>query len=328
MRSQDTPDPSARPARRRPRPRVLVAALLAGLLGVAAVSGCGVGGGSDDSGAASDLSQSDARGEALAGGDAAEAPAVGPEQAPSDAVVALADRKLSRRADISLTVDDVPISAAKVRAVAATQQGVVVAEEVSTQPDTPEGEGFAYGTITISVPADRLDAALDDVATIGEVASRSTSTDDVTAQFVDTESRVASMKASVERVQALMTRAEKLTDIVTLEAELSRRQADLEAYQTQLAALEDSVALAPITVTLATSEDALPKEDDTGFLAGLAAGWDAFTGSVTMLLTLLGAVLPFAVALALVLVPLVAWLRRRTPRAAAPTSASLQPPPA
>ncbi|MGB7819733.1 MAG: DUF4349 domain-containing protein, partial [Ornithinibacter sp.] len=309
MRSQATPDLSTRHSRRHQRPRLLVAALLAGVLAVAAVSSCSAADDSADAGAASDLSQSDARApEAVDGGDVAQAPADESEQAPSDAVVTLADRKLSRRADISLTVDDVPMSAAMVRGVAATQQGVVVAEEVSTQPDTPEGDGIAYGMITISVPADRLDAALDDVAKIGEVASRSTSTDDVTAQYVDTESRVASMKASVDRVRALMTQAEKLTDIVALEAELSRRQADLEAYETQLAALQDSVALAPITVHLATSEDALPADDDTGFLAGLAAGWSAFTGSVTMLLTVLGALLPFAVALSLVLVPLALWL--------------------
>ncbi len=322
--------PSTR-ARLRP-PRLLTAALLVGALGVGTVAGCSAGNSSGDSGAGSassgvaDQSEVQAPDRASSGG-TAEAPAVGSEAVSSNAVAAVADRKLSRRADISLTVGDVPVSAAKVRGVAARQKGVVVAEEVSSQQPPPEGDGFAYGTITISVPADHLDAALDEVAEIGDVASRSTSTDDVTAQFVDTESRVASMKASVERVRALMTRAGDLTDIVALEAELSRRQSDLEAYESQLAALKDSVALSPITVNLATSEEVLAaQDDDTGFLAGLGAGWAAFTGSVTVLLTVLGAVLPFAVVIALVLVPLVLWLRRRAPRA--PTPTALQPPPA
>lgn len=335
MPTSAQPVPSALPSRRRPR-RTLVSALLVGTLGLSALAGCSAAGSSGDSGTDSGSSgvmeQSDAQApEAVDGADQLAAPATGQKQAQPNTVAAVSDRKLSRRADVSLTVTDVPLAAAKVRGVAASQQGVVVAEEVSTQKDAPEDDGFAYGTITISVPADRLDASLDEVAKIGEVASRSTSTDDVTAQFVDTESRVTSMKASVERVRALMTRADKLTDIVALESELSRRQADLEAYETQLAALQDSVTLSPITVTLATSEDALAdRSDDTGFLAGLTAGWTAFTGSVTVLLTVLGAVLPFAVVLALVLVPLVLWLRRRTPRAAAsaPAPAAFQPPPA
>ena len=109
------------------------------------------------------------------------------------------------------------------------------------------------------------------------------------------------MQASVERVRALMTQATRLADIVTLEAELSRRQADLEATQTQLAALDDAVSMAPVEVRLSTDEKVLEEaDDDTGFLAGLSAGWTAFTGSVTVLLTVLGAVLPFAVVLALV----------------------------
>lgn len=334
MRTPAHPAPSAPPSRRR-RSRTLTSAFLVGALGLLALAGCSADS-SGDSGAASGssgvLEQSDAQAPVAAGG--AEQPAVtveGSKQAGPNAVAAVSDRKLSRRADISLTVTDVPLSAAKVRGVAASQNGVVVAEEVSTQKDAPEGDGFAYGTITISVPADRLDAALDEVAKLGEVASRNTSTDDVTAQFVDTESRVKSMKASVERVRALMTRAEKLTDIVALESELSRRQSDLESYETQLAALQDSVTLSPITVRLATSEKVLGEQGgDTGFLAGLTAGWKAFTASVSVLLTAIGAVLPFAVFIALVLVPLVLWLRRRTPRAAgpAPAPAAFQPPPA
>ncbi|HET7823328.1 MAG TPA: hypothetical protein VFL10_17535, partial [Ornithinibacter sp.] len=65
-----------------------------------------------------------------------------------------------------------------------------------------------------------------------------------------------------------------------------------------------------------------------GFLAGLKAGWTAFTGSVTVLLTVVGALLPFAVVLALVLVPLVLWLRRRTPRTPVTAQPAVPAPPA
>ena len=80
---------------------------------------------------------------------------------------------------------------------------------------------------------------------------------------------------------------------------------------------------------LSTDEQVLEEaEDDTGFLAGLKAGWAAFTDSVTVLLTVLGALLPFAVVLALVLVPLLLWLRRRGLHHPAPVQPAVQPPPA
>ena len=197
------------------------------------------------------------------------------------------DRKLARRADISITVNDVDVAATRVRAIAASAQGLVTAEAISSEPDLSARGGFS--TITISVPTAELDATLDRLATLGKVHSRNASTDDVTAQYVDTEARVKTMQSSVDRVRALMSQATKLGDVVALEAELSRRQADLEATQSQLAALKDSVALSPVEVRLSTDEQVLQQADDsTGFLAGLEAGWSAFTGSVTVLLTALG----------------------------------------
>ena len=137
------------------------------------------------------------------------------------------------------------------------------------------------------------------------------------------------MEASVNRVRALMSQATKLADIVTLEAELSRRQADLEAMQSQLAALEDATTLAPVEVRLSTDATVLEEaEDDTGFLAGLTAGWGAFTASVGVVLTVLGAMLPFAVVAAVVAVPVVLWLRRRGPGTTTSVTPAVGPPPA
>jgi hypothetical protein len=309
-----TPD---RPARR------LATAVAALALGMTALAGCsggddsGAGSGAADptSGAASDASAAGSVGQ---DGTAKEAAPVGPA-VPSAVDPAVLDRKLSRRADISVTVADVDVAATQVRSIAAAAKGIVLSEAISSEPDVPETGG--YSTITISVPTDALDATLDRVAELGDVHARNASTEDVTAQYVDTESRIETMRASVERVRALMGQATRLADIVTLEAELSRRQADLEALQSQLGALDDAVTLAPIEVRLSTDESVLEQaEDDTGFLAGLAAGWDAFTTSVAVLLTAIGAVLPFAVVIAAVAVPLLVWLRRRGARPLAPTA--------
>jgi Domain of unknown function (DUF4349) len=316
---------------RHPRRLASAAAALAIGLGLVALSGCGAG----DSGASSDSAaggadtsvDSGAKQEApRIAGDAADQAGT-PAAAPAAATAVTFDRKLARRADISITVADVDAAAAKVRTIAASAKGMVLAEAISSEPDDTTVGGFS--TITISVPTAELDATLDRLAEIGKVHSRNASTDDVTAQYVDTESRVKTMQASVDRVRALMGQATKLGDIVSLEAELSRRQADLEATQSQLAALKDSVAMAPVEVRLSTDEQVLQQaEADTGFLAGLKAGWAAFTGSVTVLLTVVGALLPFGVVLALVLVPLVVWLRRRTPRTPVAAQPAVPAPPA
>jgi hypothetical protein len=321
---------SVRPAHR----LTSAAAALAIGTGLLALAGCSAGSTGDSGAADSAPVGSEAKraaGDTSTSGTSSDAAAkVGSNDsaAPGAAVApAVYDRKLSRRADISLTVPDVDAAAAKVRVIAASAEGLVVAEAISSEPDDPALGGFS--TITISVPTDSLDATLDRLAGLGKVHSRNTSTDDVTAQYVDIESRVKTMQASVERVRALMSQATKLGDIVALEGELSRRQAELESTQTQLAALKDAVALAPVEVRLSTDEKVLEKTDDgTGFVAGLKSGWAAFTASVTVLLTAIGALLPFAVVAALVLVPLVVWLRRRTSGPSVPAPAAVEAPPA
>ncbi|MGL4174777.1 MAG: DUF4349 domain-containing protein, partial [Dermatophilaceae bacterium] len=321
--------------RTRPRPARLAAVTLAAAATIAALGACSS---SDDSGAAGSAADNGSSRSLPEGGDAAKkAPAAGrgseqaaeqPESATRvDAAAAVAQRRLTRKADVALEVKDVAAAASRVRTIAVGAGGLVVGEQLSTDATTPEGGGTrpAGGTVTISVPSDKLDGILDDISKVGAVVIRTTSTEDVTAQYVDTESRVESAKASVERVRALMSRATTLADVVTLEAELSRRQADLEALQGQLAALKDATALSPVTVRLSTDGDVTPEEetDDTGFLAGLAAGWEAFTVSVAVLLTVIGALLPFAVAVAVVAGPFAILLRRRShgaPAAAPPVA--------
>lgn len=307
------------------------ATALALATGLALLGGCSSGddqAGGDSAGTAAESRQAEGGGAEPGTADAPrDSSAVGTGDKATAVVPAALDRKLARRADIALTVADVDTAAAKVRAIAAAARGFVLSESVSSEPDSPDLGGFS--SITISVPADALDPTLQRLAEIGEVHSRNTSTEDVTAQYVDTQSRVKTMQASVERVRALMGEATRIADIVSLEAELSRRQADLEAMQAQLAALEDAVQLAPIEVSLSTDESALEtREDDTGFLAGLAAGWTAFTTSVSVLLTALGAALPFAAAAAVVVVPLVIWLRRRAARPGATAEPAVPTPPA
>ena len=237
--------------------------------------------------------------------------------------------KLTRNASLDLRVKDVATGAARVRGIALDLQAQVLSEQIGrSDPGGPgplqEGSESpspqtGFGTLSLSVPADKLDTALDQISKqVGTVLRRSTSAQDVTAQYVDTESRLKTMRASVARVRALMTQARDIGQVVALESELSRRQADLESLESQLGALKNSVERSTLTVSLSTPGN--EPETSNGFLAGLRSGWDAFTASAGGLLTAIGAVLPFAVFFALLGAPIIWWLcRRQTNRRASPT---------
>ena len=151
---------------------------------------------------------------------------------------------------------------------------------------------------------------------MGTVEASARTSDDVTADVADVAARVANARASLARVRALMDRATTVGDVVALEGEMSKRQSDLEALEARQRTLADQSAQATVTVTLLSTDAPAPvSESDTGFLAGLRTGWNAFTSALTASLTLIGAAVPFLV----VLIPLALiarWGLRRSRRAA------------
>ncbi len=245
-----------------------------------------------------------------------------PEQAQDGAGTTI-ERQIARSGEISVEVDDPAAAAQELREIAAAFDGFVTSEYVVL----PTGDGAelsgSRSRVTMSVPADRFDEAMEQAATVGDVVSRSVSSDDVTTRVVDVEARIRTMRESIARLEELMNQAGSLTEITALEAELTKRQADLESLLAQQESLRNQVARSPIEITLLTSAQA-KVEARGGFLAGLAAGWAAFVLFLRVLVTVAGAVLPFLVAAAVVAVPLVWWWRRRrahrtrTPGAAAP----------
>jgi len=248
---------------------------------------------------------------------------------PGSAVVGVGP-KLTKSASLDLRVKNVSAAAAKVRSIATGLQALVLSEQIGggvpgdprplLSNAQPSSDFNGFGTLTLSVPADNLDVALDQLAKIGTVLQRNTASQDVTAQYVDTQSRLKTMRASVDRVRALMAQAKDIGQVVALESEMSRRQADLESLESQLAALNTAVDRSTVAVSLSTPGN--EPVSDNGFLSGLRSGWDAFTASAAGLFKGLGAVLPFAVFFALVGTPIWRWLRHRKTGTAVSTTGS------
>ncbi len=256
---------------------------------------------------------------------AAGAPSAAGGAANVDAVNAA--QKVVRSATLTVVVSSVEQSAVSIRAIAAGAGGQVTGENLSSSAAVPTPTASSSGsarrgssaTITLDVPSDSLDTVLDQLGKLGTVSARTVTSKDVTATYVDTESRISTKKASIERVRTLMTQAKDVAQVVELESQLAQRESDLESLQATLETLKKQVAMSTVTMTLTTEPAAAP-DDTSGFLGGLKSGWSAFLTTGNGVLTVAGAVLPFVLALAVVGLPVLWWLRRR--RAGAATAAA------
>ncbi|SDO87959.1 protein of unknown function [Pedococcus dokdonensis] len=328
----------------RPRPHRTAAAIGAALLATLALAACA--GGSGDSsgssaasvGSAGESADRPADSGGSGGGSGERAPssqggdsgAKGSTGGPADPVtvanLAASKESLARRASIALQVKNIGQAVAKVRAASAAAEGIVLSENIGTADGTaPLAESAkvtatTYAEITISVPSTELDRVVSELGSVGTVIRSTSSSENVGGQIVDTQSRLETMRVSVERVRSFLEKSTDLNQIVAMEAELTRRQSDLEALEAQLASLKGSVARSPIQISLTTEPGAIAEEpDQAGFLVGLKGGWDAFTGSATVLLTVVGALLPFLALFALLALPAWWYLRRRRPVNPAPS---------
>ncbi|KKD06211.1 DUF4349 domain-containing protein [Streptomyces sp. WM6386] len=290
---------------------------LAGLLLAAALALTGCTGSGDDSGSGlgdSDAAQSQAK--EAAPGAAADDSAGGGKQATT--APRLPTSHIIRTAELTVQVKNVP-KALEAARTATVNAGGYVGKESTVR----DHEGTEETQVTLRVPADRYEEVLAELEGSGKLLERTAKAQDVTDQVVDVESRIKTQRASVARIRELMDQATKLSDVVTLEGELSIRQADLEALLARQASLKDRTSLA--TISLSLSEKPVEKateDDDPGVLDALAGGWGAFVSMLRWIVVALAAVLPFAAVLALILLIWLRWVRPRLPRRPAPAGAS------
>ena len=149
-------------------------------------------------------------------------------------------------------------------------------------------------------------------AGLGKVQQQDRKSEDVTTKVIDNDARVRAAERSIRQIENLLGRAEKLSDVIAIESDLARRQADLDSLKSQQAYLADQTSQSTINVYLSQSGDVRPvAEEARGFLAGLDDGWNAMKGATVVLLTVVGAVLPFLVVVLLLGVPLWVVVRRR-----------------
>jgi hypothetical protein len=299
--------------------------LAVGLAAAVALGACGIGGQGED-GASGDEApvaapreDSGAGSNADAGGQGEEAPdapgtdvpdAPGEEPAPGGGGGTVVDqtRSIIYTGWITVRVTDVDAAATQAATLAARLDGFVGGD------DRYERDDGAHAVLVLRIPSADFTAAVDELGTLGEEESRQFETEDVTEAVVDVAARVATAQASVDRTRTLLAEAQTIAEIISVESELSRREANLASLQARQRELADLTTLSTITVEL-LSPDAQAQEPAPGFVGGLKAGVGALLASVGVLLTVLGFLLPWLVVLA---VPVVAWLwwrrRHRAPR--------------
>jgi len=229
-------------------------------------------------------------------------------------------QKVISTGNVQLRSDDVGQSVFDVRKVVDVHGGTI--SEDDTQSDK-DGEALR-SRMVLRIPTADFDDAMTELEKVATLVSSKRESADVTTQVLDIDVRVEAQQRSIDRIQVLFDHATSIKDIVSIEGELSRRQADLASLEAQQRYLADQTSMSTITLAVertAEKAERKPDHDDTGFLSGLSDGWGALKTFLVGASTVAGALLPWLL-LGLILAvpgwPLLRRLRRRDAAADTP----------
>lgn len=179
------------------------------------------------------------------------------------------ERIIVRTVDMSLTVRDVAESVDAIAEIARLYSGWVVGADRSA---------VHGGRVSIRVPAQSLEEAVVDIRGIGlEVESESTTSQDVTDEYVDSRSRLTSLRATEEALLNLFDQAETVEEALEVQRELADLQAVIESLLGRIKFLEETAAFSLINVGLSLASVAMAVEagDDRTLSVGEPARFRA-----------------------------------------------------
>lgn len=112
------------------------------------------------------------------------------------------------------------------------------------------GSNNRNASMTIRIPAEKLDDFLSEVAESSNVISRNDSVTDITLQYVDMESHKKALLAEQDRLLELMEQVETIEDIITLESRLSEVRYQIESMESQLRTYDNQVSYSTIYLNI------------------------------------------------------------------------------
>jgi hypothetical protein len=171
------------------------------------------------------------------------------------------ERMIVRTGDMSLVVKDITQACDDIARLAVRFDGYVVSSQISGE------EEEMRGWISIRVPDEKFEQALAELRNLAvRVKSESTSSQDVTEEYIDLQSRLKNAEATEKQYLALLEKATDVEDILRIYESLSRVRQEIEQIKGRMQYLERTASMSRISVYLEPQATAKPL---------VHAGWSA-----------------------------------------------------
>lgn len=227
----------------------------------------------------------------------------------------LADRKLIRKIRTEAETEDMDALLESVNARVAELGGYIESRNIQNGSQY-SGYYRRTATLVIRIPADQLDAFVDQVGKVSNIVSTVEDSDDVTLQYAATESRLAVLRTEEERLLQFLSEAKSVSEMLEIEKRLTEVQSEIESITTQLNTYDNLVSYGTLTLTVTEVEVYTQVEEKEPTLweeisVGFARSIQVLLAIGRGLLVFLLANSPYFVILGVIAVVVLLILRRR-----------------
>lgn len=188
------------------------------------------------------------------------------------------DRKIIQTATLQISTDEVSKKFEDVGNIAAAAGGFISSSSFGNSGENQTA------SITIRVPGENYQRALNDLRRLGDVKGEQSSANDVTEEFTDLQSRLRNLQATEAQYLTFLQRAVDLSDVLTVQDRLNQVRAEIEQVQGRIALVEHQTDLATITVHLDPPAVAAVTPKVEGDPNPLEVAADSFQASLAVLL--------------------------------------------
>ncbi|MCR5221560.1 MAG: DUF4349 domain-containing protein [Lachnospiraceae bacterium] len=174
------------------------------------------------------------------------------ESAPQDAEIInenaqSSTRKLIKNVNLNVETEEFDKFLANIEQKVNSLGGYIEMSEISGR-SLYNTSSNRHASITARVPNDKLDSFVSSVAEQSNITNKTLSTEDVTLEYADTQAHIESLKSEQKRLNDLITKAEDLDTLLTLEARLTEVSYQIESYERQIRSMDNKVDYSTIYI--------------------------------------------------------------------------------
>jgi len=157
----------------------------------------------------------------------------------ADFGTAESERFVVRTASVSIEVEDIDRESSSI---------INSVKEIDGYVENTYRRNEKNISITVRIPEPRLDSFIDGLPKYGDITSKSLSAKDVTEEMVDVEAKLKNLVALRNRYRELLARADKVSDVLDVERELSRVQTEIDAIEGRRAKLMGQINYSKVDI--------------------------------------------------------------------------------